>query len=438
MFQHNPDTIDDDDDANWITLKDVVQGHESLEISHAGGEWEQLRNAMQPKKLCGWTRSTAVDAYLAYSYHNSEGRGAANYESSEIDGSLRVRIIDFDTNSYQDVPTLSKDKTVVAAMEPSGEEMGEDFVVDAGPARKARVDLREVVGWGDYYISRARVEEFSKDAIGDMLTTDSDPENPMEPSPCAERWSNMVNDLTSRMWGIYDETGIFLSVCRHGFVLLVADMVKSGELAKYPLSMVDKLIDVLGEKLGVGYDVGCKFGTTVNRSPIGPKARAHQYRSLLCNLGTYILGMGLEDLETCERWFSKSNSLASLTRHMSAYHRRIAIIMYMHHVDRNDAYENLSKFLCNNYKQALNTIKEVPALLQTMDVLGIKSESEFEEWRQEEQDYLNGLTKEPEFETSAMDYYTQLVELYALEAELDKNRVENGDLITPGIIFTNT
>ncbi len=114
--------------------------------------------------------------------------------------------------------------------EPSGEEMGEDFVTDAGPARKARVDLREIVGWGDYYISRARVEEFSKDAIGDMLTTDSDPENPMEPSPCAERWSNMVNDLTSRMWGIYDETGIFLSVCQHGFVLLVADMVKSGEL----------------------------------------------------------------------------------------------------------------------------------------------------------------------------------------------------------------
>ncbi len=49
MFQHNPDTVVDDDDPNWITLKDVVQGHEYLEISHAGGEWEQLRNAMQPK-----------------------------------------------------------------------------------------------------------------------------------------------------------------------------------------------------------------------------------------------------------------------------------------------------------------------------------------------------------------------------------------------------
>lgn len=98
------------------------------------------------------------------------------------------------------------------SMEPSGEEMGEDFVTDAGPAHKARVDLQEIVGWGDYYISRAHVEEFLKDTIGAMLTMDSDPENPMEPSPCAERWSNMVN-VTLRMWGIYNETGIFLSVC---------------------------------------------------------------------------------------------------------------------------------------------------------------------------------------------------------------------------------
>ncbi|KAK0461669.1 uncharacterized protein EV420DRAFT_1266632 [Desarmillaria tabescens] len=330
--------------------------------------------------------------------------------------------------------------------ESASEEMGDSFAMNhTEPARRARIDLREVSGWGNYYVSRAHVEEFSKEAIGEILTTDTDPENPMEPSPCTERWANMVNDLTSRMWGIYDETGIFLSVCRHGFVLLVADMIKSGELAKYPLAIIDKLIDVLGDKLGVGYDVGCKFGTTINRSPIGPKARLHHYRSLvglfhghahnrrcqLCNLGTYILGMGLEDLETCERWFSKSNSLASSTRHMSAYHRRLAIIMYMHHVDRNDAYENLSKFLCSNYKQALKIIKEIPALVQTMDVLGIESQSEFDKWLQEEKEYLNGLTKEPEFETCAMEYYSQLVEFYMLEAKLAKTRVEHSDIITP-------
>jgi hypothetical protein len=51
-----------------------------------------------------------------------------------------------------------------------------------------------------------------------------------EANPCAERWHNMINNMTSKVWGIYDETGVFVALCRHGFVLIVADMVRSGEL----------------------------------------------------------------------------------------------------------------------------------------------------------------------------------------------------------------
>ena len=40
----------------------------------------------------------------------------------------------------------------------------------------------------------------------------------------------MSPDITKRMWGIFDETGIFLSLCRHGFTLVIADMVQSGEM----------------------------------------------------------------------------------------------------------------------------------------------------------------------------------------------------------------
>jgi hypothetical protein len=40
----------------------------------------------------------------------------------------------------------------------------------------------------------------------------------------------MAEELTARMWGIFDETGIFLALCRHGFVLVILDMVQSGEL----------------------------------------------------------------------------------------------------------------------------------------------------------------------------------------------------------------
>jgi hypothetical protein len=40
----------------------------------------------------------------------------------------------------------------------------------------------------------------------------------------------MKSHITSRIRGVFDETGIFLALCRHGFVLLVADMVQSGEM----------------------------------------------------------------------------------------------------------------------------------------------------------------------------------------------------------------
>lgn len=49
-------------------------------------------------------------------------------------------------------------------------------------------------------------------------------------SPCADRWSNLAAEAKKRMWGIFSETGIFLAACRHGVVLQLCDMIRSGEL----------------------------------------------------------------------------------------------------------------------------------------------------------------------------------------------------------------
>lgn len=38
----------------------------------------------------------------------------------------------------------------------------------------------------------------------------------------------MINDCKNV--GFFDETGVFLALCQHGFVLVLADMVQSGEL----------------------------------------------------------------------------------------------------------------------------------------------------------------------------------------------------------------
>jgi hypothetical protein len=53
--------------------------------------------------------------------------------------------------------------------------------------------------------------------------------------------------------------------------------------------------------------------------------------------------MGLEDLEGCERFFSKSNALARSTRYASIFHRRQTITTYLAHTDVYDTYANLSE-----------------------------------------------------------------------------------------------
>jgi hypothetical protein len=61
------------------------------------------------------------------------------------------------------------------------------------------------------------------------------------------------------------------------------------------------------------------------------------------NLMTYVKGVGLEALEGCESFFSKSNVLASTTRHASRFHRQQAITTYLKHTDAFDTYQGLCK-----------------------------------------------------------------------------------------------
>src|ERR1700678_4341636 len=60
-------------------------------------------------------------------------------------------------------------------------------------------------------------------------------------------------------------------------------------------------------------------------------------------LTTYVEGLGLEDLEGCERFFAKLNALASGTWYASTFHRRQAISEYALFTDKFETYANLSK-----------------------------------------------------------------------------------------------
>ncbi|KAI6012001.1 hypothetical protein BKA83DRAFT_4466554 [Pisolithus microcarpus] len=281
----------------------------------------------------------------------------------------------------------------------------------------------------DRYLSRSFVDQFGMGGGNESLTESmADNEN-----PCAGRWKNMKEDATSRMWGVFDKAGIFMAICRHGFSLMIADIVQSGEQAKYPLAVVSKLLDLFGDNLAGGYDIGCKFGTTLNRSMVGPWAQALNYTSLipafqgythqrLCQLhflSRYVDGLGLEDLEGCERMFSKTNGLASAVHYASSFHCCQAIAGYVAHNDEYEVYQNLTTMILNNYKQAVRIIQEgKSALLRLMDEIGITDASVFSAWLLEEKEYLTACSHEPKEETLQMEYWQKLVNLDASQKHL--------------------
>ena len=86
---------------------------------------------------------------------------------------------------------------------------------------------------------------------------------------------------------------------------------------KYPLALVNKLLDVFGPNLLLGYDIMCAFWKTLSRSSLGAKVTALRLRGVvpafhghahnrICQLGwhpMYMEHVGLEDFEECERTF---------------------------------------------------------------------------------------------------------------------------------------
>src|SRR5882762_1550029 len=121
--------------------------------------------------------------------------------------------------------------------------------------------------------------------------------------------------------------------------------------------MVNRIINVFGSHIGIGYDIGCSFKKTVEHSSLGPSAHEHNIRFVvpsfhgyahnrICQLNhhpLYVTGFGLEDIETCERLFSSSNGLAPVTRYASAFHRHQAIDLFTEQWDTNK-YQELCRF----------------------------------------------------------------------------------------------
>ncbi|KAJ7901141.1 hypothetical protein B0H14DRAFT_2330824, partial [Mycena olivaceomarginata] len=112
-----------------------------------------------------------------------------------------------------------------------------------------------------------------------------------------------------KMFMLFAVSGIFLTVCRHGHVLLMCNMIRSRELMKYPLAVVNSLLDVYGLDIGLSYDIMCAFWKTLHRSSLSAKVVAMRLHGVVpafhrhahnrqCQLRWHPLnvdGVGLED-----------------------------------------------------------------------------------------------------------------------------------------------
>ncbi|KAG1781182.1 hypothetical protein EV702DRAFT_1177492 [Suillus placidus] len=98
----------------------------------------------------------------------------------------------------------------------------------------------------DYWIGHDAVDKFKdevrsrtpydqaldkNDKVDDWEDVRDDHEVPGEAVfHCTARWRNAGPEQRKKMFSVFDESGIFIAACRHRFVLVACNMIRSGEL----------------------------------------------------------------------------------------------------------------------------------------------------------------------------------------------------------------
>ncbi|KAK7052792.1 hypothetical protein R3P38DRAFT_3306380 [Favolaschia claudopus] len=254
---------------------------------------------------------------------------------------------------------------------------------------------------------------------------------------CVERWKAAGPEARKKMFSLFAVSGIFVVVCRHGHVVVMCDMIRSGELMKYPLAMVKALMDRYGADIGVGYDIMCAFFKTLTRSSLGSQVTAMRLRGVVpafhghahnraCQIGwhpLYVDGVGLEDFEECERTFSKSNHLAAATRLATPFHRQQQIDEHFHFHDL-DKHAASGNFIYQNYRQALEKIVANNAQLKVLEASLGTTAADYENYYASEVQYFEGLRQEPEEVQRTVDYIEKLRKYSEAVTAADQAKVD--------------
>ncbi|KAG0697078.1 hypothetical protein DFH29DRAFT_984415 [Suillus ampliporus] len=262
-----------------------------------------------------------------------------------------------------------------------------------------------------YMITSEDIDAFKDDGYlcpGEQ-GTDSDASNPLA---CTDNWK-AANSTSENTVSVFEQTGIFLSACQHRMIQTITKMRRSSELAKYPLTTINKLLDVFGHNQAIGTDIGCSLVKTVAASSIRDKAADHRLllavnafhghvHNCKCQLQhhpLYLGGFGLEDLET-----------SSLIWHTSHFHYVQYLDLHFNQWD-TDKYLELGHFIFNNYRQALTIIANYTKELEAYHIMYPDEVLDFDSWIDEELAYLLAVGSEPQHDALTVEYVDVLEKL---------------------------
>ncbi|KAJ7710998.1 hypothetical protein B0H16DRAFT_1820304 [Mycena metata] len=225
--------------------------------------------------------SVAYDVYLgarnivAYRVKHVLGRDAPNWRAANCCDACMYKLEGELPLEYPMLVTMDGNDSLKRVLQKEPKDYDEEGNLLPGVS-KERFDPRAATAGKDYFIPHDKVNLWAKDKIKEQCKPRVE-----EKSACEERWKNLAEDSTKKMWGVYDETGIFLMLCRHSFVLWAIDMIRSGELSKYPLALLAEVLQEFPAGTGCGYNTGCGTATTLWNSPLGMQALLQKLRLLV-------------------------------------------------------------------------------------------------------------------------------------------------------------